>query len=107
MTWNYPFSGSLKLAPELKINRTRGDQTFLQILASHQTFLQRHRVGCERLEEPDPDGLHSEIQKDMRAQIAHNLAAGVLTRAGEGAVRYSWRGLFFIWLQFLRDVVRL
>jgi hypothetical protein len=43
----------------------------------------------------------------LRAQIAHNLAIGVLKMDAGGAVRYSWRGMMFIWLQFLRDLVRL
>jgi hypothetical protein len=31
----------------------------------------------------------------------------VLKRNDAGQVRYSWRGMFFIWCQFLRDLVRL
>ena len=30
-----------------------------------------------------------------------------VAEASDGHVRYSWRGLFFIWFQFLRDLVRL
>jgi hypothetical protein len=59
------------------------------------------------LENLDPERIQDEIQKDLQAQVAHNLASGVLKRDAEGAVRYSWRGLVFIWLQFLRDLVRL
>lgn len=106
-TWNYPFSYSLKLVPQLKINRLRSDETFLQLYESHRVFLKQHRVAVAQLEELDPDRIQLEIQKDLRAQIAHNLAKGVLTQAGEGQIRYSWRGLFFIWCQFLRDLVRL
>jgi hypothetical protein len=105
-TWNYPFSHSLKLAPELKINRIRGDQTFLQLHESHRSFLLNHHVSTEQLEDSNPDDIPLDIQKDLRAQIAHNLTKGVLTPAGEGQIRYSWRGLFFIWIQFLRDLVR-
>jgi hypothetical protein len=54
----------------------------------------------------EPESIQEEIQKDLRAQIAHNLASGVLRKDSAGAVRYSWRGLLFIWLQFLRDLVR-
>ena len=106
-TWNYPFSYSLKLVPDWRVNRLRGDQTFLQLYESHRDFLRLNGVIIPDLEPLDPDAIQVEIQKDLRAQIAHNLAIGVLKQDAAGAVRYSWRGLLFIWLQFLRDLVRL
>lgn len=106
-TWNYPFSHSLKPVPQLKINRMRPTDTFLQIYESHRNFLREHHIDVSDLEELSGEQIQVEIQKDLRAQIAHNLAQGVLTQAGEGQIRYSWRGLFFIWVQFLRDLVRL
>ena len=106
-TWNYPFSHSLKPVPQLKINRMKATDTFLQMYESHREFLRQHGIDAAQLEELSGEQLQVEIQKDLRAQIAHNLAQGVLTDAGEGQIRYSWRGLFFIWVQFLRDLVRL
>jgi len=105
-TWNYPFSHSLKMAPLFRINRVRGNQTFVQLHESHQAFLFRHQVCTEQLEALNPDDIPMDIQKDLQAQIAHNLTKGVLTPAGEGHIRYSWWGLFYIWFQFLRDLVR-
>jgi hypothetical protein len=105
-TWNYPFSHSLKLLPQLKINRVRSDQSFFQLCESHRAFLQSHHVATDQLEPLNPEEIQLEIQQDLRKQIAHNLAKGVLTPAGEGRIRYSWRGLFFIWWQFLCDLVR-
>jgi len=106
-TWNYPFSHSLKLLPQLKINRLGKGQMFLQLQESHRTFLLNNNVSIEHLEELNPEDIHEKIQKDLRLQIAHNIAKGVLTPAGEGQIRYSWRGLVFLWFQFLRDLVRL
>ena len=106
-TWNNPFSESLKLVPQWRVNRLRGDQTFLEIYESHKSFLSRNRVRLDDLEELDPEKIQTEIQQDLRAQVAHNIARGVLRRDSGGAIRYSWRGLFFIWFQFLRDLVRL
>lgn len=106
-TWNYPFSYSLKLAPEWRVQRLRGDRSFLQLLEDHREFLRRHGITADALEELDGDRIQAEIQKDLRAQIAHNIASGVLKQAGTGEVRYSWRGLFYLWFQFLRDLVRL
>jgi len=106
-TWNYPFSYSLQLPPRMRINRMRADQAFLQLLESHRDFLRRHGVATEDLAELDEDRALEEIQNDLRLQVSHNLAKGLLMPAGEAHVRYSWRGLLFIWLQFLRDFVKL
>ena len=106
-TWNYPFSYSLKMVPELKVNRARAGDSIFEMAESHYGFLRRHGVGIESLEELDAEAIQRDIQQDMRAQITHNIASGVLTRTSEGKVRYSWRGLFFLWCQFLRDLVRL
>jgi hypothetical protein len=106
-TWNYPFSYSLRLVPQWRVNRLRGDKTFFEIYESHKNFLSRNAVALDDLEVLDPDKIQEEIQKDLRAQVAHNIASGVLTKDDAGAVRYSWRGLFFIWFQFLRDLLRL
>jgi hypothetical protein len=106
-TWNYPFSYSLKLVPQWRVNRLRGDQTFLQMYESHRHFLNMNRVRLAELDELNPDAIQEDIQKDLRAQITHNIAAGILTQRANGEIRYSWRGMFFIWMQFLRDLVRL
>jgi hypothetical protein len=106
-TWNYPFSYSLRLVPQWRVNRLRGDQTFLELYESHRDFLRTNGVIAQDLDDLEPERIQDEIQKDLRAQIAHNLATGVLTQNAAGEVRYSWRGLFFIWMQFLRDLVRL
>ena len=106
-TWNYPFSYSLKLVPQWRVNRLRGDQSFLQMYESHRHFLHMNRVALADLAELDPDAIQLDIQKDLRAQITHNIARGILKQNATGEIRYSWRGMFFIWMQFLRDLVRL
>jgi hypothetical protein len=106
-TWNYPFAYSLKLAPQWQVNRVSADQSFLQLYESHRDFLRRNGVIVPDLVPLDPEALPLEIQNDLSQQIRHNVAVGVLKPAGEGAVRYSWRGMLYIWVQFLRDLVRL
>lgn len=106
-TWNYPFSYSLQLAPQWRVNRLRGDYAFLQLLESHREFLRTNNVTPESLTELEPSAIPEEIQNDLRTQIAHNLKTGVLVEEKAGEVRYTWRGLFFLWWQFLRDLVRL
>lgn len=106
-TWNYPFSYSLKFVPQLRINRVTTESSFHELYLDHCAFLRENRVSVDQLEQTIPEEIHDEIQKDLRAQIAHNLAAGVLRRTKDGEICYSWRGLFFIWFQFVRDLVRL
>ncbi len=106
-TWNYPFSYSLQLAPQWRVRRLRGDLSFLQLLENHRHYLHQHGIGIDQLEELDPGTIQEEIQKDLRTQISHNVATGVLTKESGGGVRYSWRGVFYLWIQFMRDLVRL
>jgi len=106
-TWNYPFALILKLAPEWRINRETDEKTFLQLLDSHRAFLQTRGVSRDELQRSEPEQLAEQFQSEQRAQIAHNLTAGILHKSPDGAIRYTWRGLLYIWFQFLRDFVRL
>jgi hypothetical protein len=106
-TWNYAFSLNLKLAPEWRMNRESSDKTFLELLDSHRAFLERRGIDPADLQPSEPEQLVEQLQAEQRAQIAHNLTAGILHKSSDGAIRYTWRGLLFIWFQFLRDFVRL
>lgn len=105
-TWNYPFSYSMKFAPQFRTNRMRGDRSVMEIVEGHRDFLERQKVSAEDIVSSAPDEIHLGLQRDLERQIAHNVAAGLLLPADEEMVRYSWRGMLFIWLQFLRDFVR-
>lgn len=105
-TWNYPFSYSMQFSPEFRTNRLRGDHSVLEMIASHREFLAKAGVATDGLADSNPDDIQIVMQRDMEHQIAHNISAGLLLPMGEGTVRYSWRGMLFIWVQFLRDFVR-
>jgi len=105
-TWNYPFSYAMKFAPQFRTNRLWGDCGVLEMAASHREFLEKSGVSAEGLTLSSPEEMQLCMQRDMERQIAHNIAVGLLLPVEEGRVRYSWRGLFFIWMQFLRDFVR-
>jgi hypothetical protein len=105
-TWNYPFANSLMSVPQLKVNRLRSDRAFPDLAASHGAFLQKNSVTVTDLAPVDPETMQEEIQKDLRAQVAFNLNKGLLARTDDGGVRYSWRGWFYLWLQFMRDIIR-
>jgi hypothetical protein len=101
-TWNYPLSYGLKLTPHFRINRQRPDQSFWQLYQSHREFLRRNRVETAAI-----DSLEKEMENDLREQIAHNIKKGVLKTTPAGDVKYSWRGMIYLWCQFLLDLVRL
>jgi hypothetical protein len=106
-TWNYPFSLNLKLAPEWQMNRENSEKSFWQLLESHRAFLAQHGIATDTLEQTTGEEWSEQLEAEQQQQIAHNLTAGILARHADGAIRYTWRGLLFIWLQFLRDFVRL
>lgn len=107
MTWNYPFSYGLKLQPRLTTNRYLDEGTFAEMHAAHEKFLRSHEVNPASLLDPSPEETVHTMQDEMQAQITHNIALGLLARDGEHFIRYTTRGMFYLWLQFLRDLVRL
>ena len=106
-TWNYPLSYGLKLTPQFRINRQRPDQSFWELYQSHKEYLRLNQVEISVIDAMDEDRIQAEIENDLRQQIAHNIEKGVLKPANEREVKYSWRGMFYLWCQFLLDLVRL
>ncbi len=102
VTWNYPFSYGLHPLPGTHLCRIVGEQAAL--IATH-TGAVASEFGSNVCT-VDPECLCSEIQEDLRVQLDHNLACGILRREGDSQLRYTVRGMFFLWFQFLRDFVR-
>jgi hypothetical protein len=107
VTWDYPFSYGLKLAPSLKLHRVAAGGTFAQMLAEHRHFLDRNEVGIDAVQSQTSESLRARLEEDMHDQIVHNIDLGLLIRDGEDCIRYSVRGMVYLWVQFLRDLVRL
>jgi hypothetical protein len=107
-TTNFPFSPTLKCAPEISWNHVPCERNcFHQILRDHNVFLRKCSVIDDDLQVPDPDDAEREIETEMRDQIDHNLSDGIIQLTGDGHFRYSFRGLLFLWKQFIKDMVRL
>src|SRR5436305_5019848 len=106
-TWNYPLSYGLKLTPYFHTNRQRPDQSFWQLYQSHREFLRRNGVKADAIDALDEERIQTEMENDLRDQIAHNIHKGVLKQTAAGDVKYSWRGMIYLWCQFLVDLVRL
>jgi hypothetical protein len=97
----------LKLTPQFRINRQRPDQSFWQLQQSHRDFLRRNGVSADMIDPLDEERIQTEMENDLRDQIAHNIDKGVLKQTATGDVKYSWRGMIYLWCQFLVDLVRL
>jgi len=107
LTWNYPFAYGLRIPPDVQLNRVAGDGTIGELASAHAAFLSRCEIDTAALREPSSATARVEMQAELRHQLDHNLACGLLERDGPDLIRYSMRGMFFLWFQFLRDFVRI
>ncbi len=105
-TWNCPVSSSLKTPPTVHLHRVPGEGNFDSLTSGHAGFLQESGLSREGLLPVDPETVRAAVQRDMETQMQHNLHEGLLRPADEGHGRYSWRGMLYLWWQFLRDIFR-
>ena len=107
-TTNFPFSPTLQCPPNVNWNHVPCERScFHQILADHRAYLNRVRISADQLRMPDPEELENIIEQEMHTQVDHNLHAGIIELTGDGYFRYSKLGLFFLWGQFVKDMIRL
>ncbi len=105
-TTNYPFSPTMQFSPGHRVNRHSGAESMEDLVISHQQFMEKQAVKPEDLTVVDTEQLTAYIERDMSAQIDHNINIGVIEPTGDGEFRYSWRGCFFLWFQVVKDMVR-
>lgn len=105
-TSNYPFSATMQVAPKQHLNRQLAADSFADLMTKHVQFLDKEKVAPENLIELDIDTLPNQLADDIHSQIDHNLAQGLIEPLGEGEFRYSWRGCWFLWLQVVKDMLR-
>ena len=107
-TSNFPFSPTLKNAPNVAWNQIACCHSSLrQSLLCHKKFIKKKGGDLDQLMIPDPEALNTEVENDMNVQIEHNLKSGIITMTDDGKFRYSFRGLCFLWKQFIKDMIRL
>ena len=46
------------------------------------------------------------LRKICADQVDHNLDKGFLKLTGNGTFSYSYKGLFYVWLQAVKDMIR-
>lgn len=107
-TSNFPFSPTLQNAPNVVNNQIACCHcTLEQSLKCHKQFIEKKGGKLSQLMIPDPEALNTEVEEDMKAQIAHNLNKGIIKSSDDGKFRYSFWGLCFLWKQFIKDMIRL
>lgn len=106
-TWNYPFSYTMKVPPGVTMNAVPNVDSFEELMSSHKEFLLKNEVNPEEILIENEESFQRAMEEEIRLQVRHNLDRGLITLAGEGTFRYSWRGLFFLWGQFVKDMVKL
>lgn len=106
-TWNYPFSYTMKTAPGVAMNTVPNVDSFEGLMKSHREFLVSNQVNPDEILVEDEKSFQQAMEEEIRLQVRHNLDRGLIALAGEGTFRYSWRGLFFLWGQFVKDMVKL
>lgn len=105
-TSNYPFSFTMKLSPSQLVNRYAGAESMDDLVKSHESFLEKNHVLHDELAQQDTERLHTYLERDMISQINHNISARIIEPVGNGLFRYSWRGCIFLWLQVVKDMIR-
>lgn len=105
-TTNYPFAATMKHSPKQRLNRYTHASSLEELLERHEDFLHSQGITTEELALQDTEYLHAYIERDMSAQIDHNITAGVIEPTGNGEFRYSWRGCLFLYWQVVKDMLR-
>ena len=107
-TSNYPFSYTMKFTPNHHVNRFDDAVSFEDLMGAHREFMAHHGVDESTLIDLDAEHLTNYLERDMESQIQHNVKVGVLTLSSEGEniFRYTWRGYVFLWMQIVKDMIR-
>ena len=105
-TWNNPYRLPMQLQPDCMINVVKDTNSFSELIEMHKKFLRNKGISDSDLKETDTDSLDKLAEKDMRDQIDHNLDKGFLKLTGNGTFSYSYKGLFYVWFQSTKDIIR-
>lgn len=104
---NDVFSYGLVAHPGSRVNRFVHARSFAELWQSHQDFLKDNGIDKSALTELDLDEAMGQIEGEMTSQLRYNLKLGLLEKITEEEVRYSVKGLFFVWGQALKDMMRM
>jgi len=90
----------------VEMHRVPDAASFGELLTEHELFLQDRSLQIDDLLASTPEQLEAQLSRETQVQIQHNLKEGVISMEGTDKFRYSWRGLFFLYGQFVKDMVK-
>jgi hypothetical protein len=105
-TTSFPFAPTMQFAPRHIVNRCPLAESIEELEEEHEAFLERHGIAAEEVLELDTEQLSTLMEEEMVLQIDHNMERGLIEEAGEGKFRYSWRGCLFLWVQLVKEMVK-
>ena len=106
-TTNLPFGDAMALPPHHSIRRQTNAESFAEMVASHALWLEREGVPEAFRVSMTMEVVPAFLEREVVAQVEHNLERGIIRPAEQATFRYSWRGFVFLWWRMVRDMVRL
>jgi hypothetical protein len=104
-TWNYPFGTTLRPPRHWQLQRLQDVESFLDLLDAHRAWLAARNITETIPVATDAHALTAELEQELRSQVDHNERCGLLFKIDTGLMRYTWKGCFFLWLQYVREVL--
>lgn len=107
-TTNMPFSNPMKNPPDVVLRQAPEADSFSSLLTEHETWMSGLAFESGDFIDENPEELTGLIEKETGRQIKFNLEAGLIRLAEKaGTFRYSWRGLFYLYFQLVKDMVKM
>jgi len=94
------------LLPRTILNRVEEDCSIKELIGLHEAFVASNSANSRDMMDKSSSSLRSDFEAEMRELLEHNVAKGILTQDNKQMIRYSVRGMFYIWAQFLREFVK-
>ena len=108
VTSDFPFSAAMKPRPEVVVRQVVEAASVRELVDGHVAWLESAEGRSQHeAEVMVVDDLAEKMTGELQGQFRYNVETGILREDADGSVRYSWRGFFFLWTQYLRDLVRL
>ncbi|MDF1860700.1 MAG: hypothetical protein P1U87_10835 [Verrucomicrobiales bacterium] len=107
-TTNVPFSSPMRTAPDVKVQQVPDAELFPQVLRAHRSWMEKLGLSANEFVEEVPEELPKLLEREAGRQIKHNLESGLIRLADKaGTFQYSWRGLFYLYFQLVKDMVKM
>ncbi len=110
LTWDYPLTYGLKTPPHIAIYRQTETQSIEELWGEHQAFLKINGLlESNLLRTSSVEEVRGRLSRLLKVQLEFNVQEGILfpeISKDLPHLRYSWRGIWFVTRQMIRDLVR-